>query len=128
VKFSELNKGAKMSETEKIKDVMLQVQAHACLMCKKQMTPIHCEPCVIRGLTAAAIAELEQKPESEQGCKCQNCGKYYKVDFNIPKDLWLKISPKGTEAGLLCGHCIISKLENRGFNAFSLTVKPKADK
>ena len=42
------------------------------------------------------------------GCKCQECGRYYKVDFNIPKEIWVKMCGK---YNLLCGCCIVKRLE-----------------
>jgi hypothetical protein len=54
-------------------------------------------------------------------CKCQNCGKKYKVDLNIPDELWEQIKPKGKPpgGGLLCGSCIMEKLEKiLGHEAF----------
>lgn len=48
-------------------------------------------------------------------CKCQNCGKFYKIDLIIPDKLWETIKPKGKKgAGLLCGKCIIKFLESTG--------------
>lgn len=51
-------------------------------------------------------------------CKCQNlkCGKQFKVDLDIPNDLWEKIKPVGKPkgAGLLCGSCIMERIENLG--------------
>jgi len=46
-------------------------------------------------------------------CKCQECGKQFKVDLNIPDKLWGKIKPKNKseDAGLLCGSCIMKKIE-----------------
>ena len=46
-------------------------------------------------------------------CKCQDCGKRYKVDLLIPDKLWERIKPKGKAegAGLLCGSCIMAKIE-----------------
>jgi len=46
-------------------------------------------------------------------CKCQDCGKPYKVDLNIPDKLWEQIKPKGKaeDAGLLCGACIMKRIE-----------------
>lgn len=43
-------------------------------------------------------------------CKCQNCKTDYKVDFNIPDDLWLKINSQ-KEFKLLCPSCIGKKIE-----------------
>lgn len=46
-------------------------------------------------------------------CKCYCCGKLYKVDLNIPDELWKIIKPKDKSfGGLLCGSCIMDKLEN----------------
>ena len=52
--------------------------------------------------------------ENVDGCMCQGCGNKYKVDLIIPDDLWNRIKPKGKElgAGLLCGSCIMSRIEN----------------
>ena len=46
-------------------------------------------------------------------CKCQNCGEQYKVDLIIPDKLWNKIKPenKPEDAGLLCGSCIMKRIE-----------------
>lgn len=47
-------------------------------------------------------------------CKCQKCGKQYKVDLLIPDDLWNRIKSvnKLKGAGLLCGSCIMNEIEN----------------
>ena len=47
-------------------------------------------------------------------CTCQECGKKYSVDLLVPDNLWEKIKPKGKPAGagLLCGECIMRKIEN----------------
>lgn len=74
------------------------------------------------------IADLESKSartagykDPAEGCTCQKCGRKYKVDFIIPDDLWLKISPKKSEAGLLCGICIAEAIENfNEHNAFKV--------
>lgn len=47
-------------------------------------------------------------------CKCQECGKQYKVDLLIPYELWEKIRPISKtkkQLVLLCGSCIMSKIE-----------------
>jgi hypothetical protein len=51
--------------------------------------------------------------DGEMSCKCQECGKQYKVDLDIPDELWEKIQPKNKPkgAGLLCGSCIMKKIE-----------------
>jgi len=59
------------------------------------------------------------------GCVCQECGKHYTVDLNIPDDLWEKIKPDGKQkgSGLLCGKCIMSKIEEiKEFAAYKLTA------
>jgi len=46
-------------------------------------------------------------------CICQSCGEKYKIDLLISDDLWEKIKPinKPVRAGLLCGGCIMKRLE-----------------
>ena len=46
-------------------------------------------------------------------CICQQCGKNYRVDLIVPDSLWQKIKPDGKPegAGLLCGACIMDKIE-----------------
>jgi len=62
-----------------------------------------------------------EKPDSriaqgDDGCLCQGCGKPYMVDLIIPDNLWEEIKPSGKAkgSGLLCGKCIMDKLEGRG--------------
>jgi len=47
-------------------------------------------------------------------CKCQGCGKEYSVDIIVPDSLWEIIKPpkKHTGAGLLCGECMMKRIEN----------------
>jgi hypothetical protein len=63
-------------------------------------------------------------------CTCQSCGSQYKVDVNIPDDLWEQIRPdksKPKESGLMCGPCIFQRIEALNhYDAFEL--KPIADK
>ena len=49
-------------------------------------------------------------------CKCQTCGAQYRVDLLIPDDIWERIKPlsKPDGAGLLCGSCIMERLEQEG--------------
>lgn len=59
----------------------------------------------------------------EPGCKCQRCGRDFRVDLNVPDELWDNIAPpdKPRGAGLLCGPCIMAALEDmRLFLAFRL--------
>jgi hypothetical protein len=60
-------------------------------------------------------------------CKCQYCGKPFKVDINIPDDLWEQIKPIGKPvgAGLLCGHCIMHCIESMDeYDSFDLRRTP----
>lgn len=57
-------------------------------------------------------------------CKCQECDKQYKVDIIVPDTLWEKIKPdkKTSGAGLLCGNCIFTRIEQTGeYAVFNLT-------
>lgn len=57
-------------------------------------------------------------------CKCQACGRQYKLDLGIPNDLWEKISPKKNGAGMLCGACICLRLEKLlGYSIMFLSKK-----
>ncbi|MCK5603293.1 hypothetical protein KAR91_15525 [Candidatus Pacearchaeota archaeon] len=49
-------------------------------------------------------------------CKCQLCEKQYRVDLIIPDNVWEKIKPDGKANGaaLLCGACIMNKIESFG--------------
>lgn len=51
--------------------------------------------------------------DADKGCACQGCGQRYKVDVQLPDDLWNRIKPeaKPNGAGLLCGRCIFSRIE-----------------
>lgn len=56
-------------------------------------------------------------------CKCQGCGKRFKVDFIVPDELWEKIKPeeKPPGSGLLCGSCICDRIEDRNqYDSFQL--------
>lgn len=46
-------------------------------------------------------------------CKCQECGKLFKVDLMVPDNIWEKIKPETKESGggLLCASCIMKKIE-----------------
>jgi hypothetical protein len=48
-----------------------------------------------------------------EGCTCQRCGQKYMVDLLVPDDLWERIKPEGKAvgAGMLCGRCIMVKIE-----------------
>ncbi len=57
-------------------------------------------------------------------CKCQSCSQQYSIDIIIDDSLWAKIKPsnKSKESGLLCGQCIIKKIEHlySDYSAFQL--------
>lgn len=62
-------------------------------------------------------------------CVCQECGIFYKIDIITEDGLWNEIKPEGKEngAGLLCGMCIVRKLENNNkYNAFKLVKIAKS--
>ena len=46
-------------------------------------------------------------------CTCQACGKQYTVDLVIPNEIWEQIKPNGKApgAGMLCGSCIMARIE-----------------
>ena len=62
--------------------------------------------------------------KKEEGCKCQCCGKRYTVDVLVPDDVWSIIRPRHNSdksSGLLCGSCIMSRIEDlHKFEAFKL--------
>ncbi len=64
--------------------------------------------------------------ERDNGCLCQGCGRRYKVDVMVPDGEWDWMRPFGTNkgGGLLCGHCIIDRLESCGHNAYKLEEIP----
>lgn len=60
-----------------------------------------------------------------EGCTCQQCGKKYRVDVSVTDDLWDRIRPAGKPlgAGLLCGVCIFTKIEQLGeFSVLRLSL------
>lgn len=48
-------------------------------------------------------------------CKCQDCGINYNIDLIVDDCVWERIKPEGKAvgSGLLCGSCIINKLEEQ---------------
>lgn len=62
------------------------------------------------------------------GCMCQGCGKRYKIDLIIPDELWEEIKPKGKApgAGMLCGSCIMNRIEHLGiYGALKIEEREK---
>lgn len=56
--------------------------------------------------------------KDDKGCLCQRCGDEYKVDINVPDELWAKIHG---QLNLLCGACITKAIERLGrFDSFTL--------
>jgi len=51
-------------------------------------------------------------------CKCQGCGKQYRIDVGVTDEIWERIKPSGKAvgAGMLCGSCIMARLES--FNEY----------
>ena len=61
-------------------------------------------------------------------CKCQKCGKQYKVDLVLSTELWNQIRPenKAEGSGLLCGSCIMQKIEETSdYDYWCLVKIPK---
>jgi len=66
----------------------------------------------------------ESVPGKPEGCQCQGCHNVYQVDLMVPDAVWEKIKPTGKPAGggLLCGSCIMGRLEAiSGYGCWSLT-------
>ncbi len=56
-------------------------------------------------------------------CTCQSCGIQYKVDLLVKDALWKKIQPSSAApgSGLLCGMCIMQRIEQAsGYGAYRL--------
>lgn len=74
--------------------------------------------------------EQAQSLKTEKGCACQGCGLWYKVDVQVSDDLWERIKPEGKPegAGLLCGRCILARIEALDqFDAVTLSGPLPAD-
>lgn len=58
-------------------------------------------------------------------CKCHGCGCQYKLDLLVSDSLWEEIKPENAKegAGLLCGKCIISRIESKfGYSSFNIII------
>lgn len=58
-------------------------------------------------------------------CKCQECGRKYTMDLIVEDFIWEQIKPYGKKdgSGLLCGGCIILKIEDKyQYGAISMLV------
>lgn len=68
---------------------------------------------------------VEPPAGAEQGCRCQSCGRLFCIDLYVPDEVWRQITPKSGEGGLLCGSCIMQRMESRAkeadaFGAYNL--------
>lgn len=70
-------------------------------------------------------------PESGSiGCRCQLCSENYTVDLITDDALWEQIKPKGKDegAGLLCGACIMKRIEEaNGYRVYHLVSNVKGE-
>ncbi len=65
----------------------------------------------------------DTKKTFSRGCKCRGCGNQFKLDLIVPDNLWEKIKPEGKPpgAGLLCGACIMKRIETlAGYSVYKL--------
>jgi len=60
-------------------------------------------------------------------CKCQCCGKRYYIDIIVSDKDWKRIQPpeKPTGAGLLCGSCIVERLEAKNIHDSYRLIRSK---
>ena len=49
---------------------------------------------------------------------CQDCEKKYSTIYTIPNEVWVKITPKLGEAGLLCIECADKRAAKIGINLY----------
>ena len=69
-----------------------------------------------------------QRTVCVDGCVCHGCGVCYTVDLEVPDELWAKIKPSGASdrGGLLCGSCIMARIETlSGFCLWRLVTVTK---
>ena len=73
---------------------------------------------------AALLVNVCGGDAAESGCTCHVCGRRYRVDVLVPDEMWAEIRPEhaaSADGGLLCGPCILERIEARGrFAAFNL--------
>lgn len=71
------------------------------------------------------IVKPAEPVQTDDGCRCDGCGRRYKVDMQVSDDLWALIQPedKPAGAGLLCAACIGTRIEDGQFAAYRI-VKP----
>jgi hypothetical protein len=59
-------------------------------------------------------------------CTCHSCGEKYKIDLILPDVIWELIKPENKEygSGLLCGSCIMKRLEKmKTYGKFFIDIK-----
>lgn len=86
----------------------------------------------LKAALQSSPAKEVEKPDFDRGCKCQQCGAIYKIDVIVDDAVWEKIKPKGKAegAGLLCGSCILNRLEalNIGYSVVFIPERNKCQK
>lgn len=43
--------------------------------------------------------------DAQIGERCDICGRYYRIHYLVPDDVWALITPTGWETGYLCMEC-----------------------
>jgi hypothetical protein len=58
-------------------------------------------------------------------CVCQECKSTFKIDINVNDETWELIKPRGKAkgAGLLCGACIMERIESIGEYDYFYLIK-----
>lgn len=72
----------------------------------------------------AVMSRWNARPSSQDGCRCHACHRLYRVDLMIPDEMWREITPGASGEVMLCGACIMARLDQHGFAAFSLAKVP----
>jgi hypothetical protein len=55
---------------------------------------------------------------------CQGCGKEFRIDIMVPDELWDRLKPPERKdgSGMLCGSCILTRMEGlAGADMWQLT-------
>jgi hypothetical protein len=60
------------------------------------------------------IKKEEIQKNEKDSCTCNSCSREYRIDLIVKDSMWEKIKPKNKPegAGLLCGSCIIARIES----------------
>jgi len=56
------------------------------------------------------------RSEPWDGEHCQVCGRSYATCYQVPDNVWRRISPKGNEGGLLCPPCAATRAHELGID------------